>query len=299
MIISFGNIKGGVRKTTTTAILAHLLANSTYDKKVLCVDLSPQGDLSSILLNTNDYTDDNSHTISDVLFNDIEVDDAIQVLTDNLHLIPGDWELVSFNKLAFTAYKKEYQKSILKSVLNSIERDYDFILIDTSTDMGLITDNVLTASDGVIINSKPSYLEITSTIKYAKFLNEKALNAGYHFKILGTLFTHDNNKSSVVANENILQYANDLLPFSSSIYEDSEIRGMKSLNEVSSFEDYERLLIELNSNLNINKNPNKEYTFSLSSRTYKMLEKMTRHNGYEDISEFLDIWIQAFNIEKF
>ena len=298
MIISFGNIKGGVGKTTTTAILAHLLAN-TYDKKILCIDFSPQGDLSSILLNTHDYTNDKSHTISDVLFNDIEVDDAIQVLTDNLHLIPGDWELVNFNKNVFTAYKKDYQKSILKSVLHSIESDYDFILIDTSTDMGLIADNALTASDGVIINSKPSHLELMSTIKYAKFLNEKTLSAGYHFKILGTLFTHDNNISSEVAAKNILQYANDLLPFNSSIYEDSEIRGMKSLNEVNNFEDYERLLIELNSNLNISKNSNKEYTFSLSPRTYKMLEKMSKHNGYEDISDFLDIWIQAFNIERF
>ncbi|GEN51235.1 hypothetical protein [Alkalibacterium pelagium] len=117
--------------------------------------------------------------------------------------------------------------------------------------MGLILDNALSASDVVIINSKPSYLELLSTIKYAKFLNEKTLSAGYHFKILGTLFTHDNNKSSEVANENTLQYASDLLPFSSSIYEDSEIRGMKSLNEGHNFEDYERLLIELNSNLNI------------------------------------------------
>ena len=74
---------------------------------------------------------------------------------------------------------------------------------------------------------------------------------------------------------------------------------MKSLNEGHYFEDYERLLIELNSNLNINKNSNEEYTFSLSPRTYKMLEKMTRHNGYEDISEFLDIWVQAFNLERF
>ena|SRR5699024_8897016 len=97
--------------------------------------------------------------------------------------------------------------------------------------MGLISDNALSASDGVIINSKPSHLELMSTIKDAKFLNEKTLRAGYHFKILGTLFTHDYNKSSEVANENILQYASDLLPFSSSIYEDSEIRGMKSLNE--------------------------------------------------------------------
>ena len=126
MIISFGNIKGGVGKTTTTAILAHLLAN-TYDKKVLCVDLSAQGDLSSLLFNTYDRTDDNYHTISDVLFNDIEVDDAIQVLTDNLHLIPGDWELVNFNKNAITAYNKDYQKNLLKSVLDSIESNYDFI----------------------------------------------------------------------------------------------------------------------------------------------------------------------------
>src|SRR5699024_5448332 len=199
--------------------------------------------------------------------------------THNLHLIPGDWELVNFNKIAFTAYKKDYQKSILKSALNSVESFYDFILIDTSTDMGLISDNALIASDGVIINSKPSHLELMSTIKYAKFLNEKTLSFGYHFKILGTLFTHDNNKSSEVANENILQHANDLLPFSNSIYEDSEIRGMKSLNEGHNFEDYERLLIELNTNLRISKYSNKENTFNLSPRTYKMIEKMYKYNN--------------------
>lgn len=77
--------------------------------------------------------------------------------------------------------------------MNSIESNYDFILIDTSTDMGLISDNALSAPDGVIINSKPSHLELMSTIKYTKFLNEKNLRVGYHFKILGTLFTHDNN----------------------------------------------------------------------------------------------------------
>ena len=60
-------------------------------------------------------------------------------------------------------------------MLNSIESNYNFILIDTSTDMGLISDNALSASDGVIINSKPSHLELMSTIKYTKFLNEKIL----------------------------------------------------------------------------------------------------------------------------
>lgn len=59
--------------------------------------------------------------------------------------------------------------------MKSVESDYDFILIDTSTDMGLISDNALSASDGVIINSKPSHLELMSTIKYTKFLNEKIL----------------------------------------------------------------------------------------------------------------------------
>ena len=60
-------------------------------------------------------------------------------------------------------------------MLNSIESNYDFILIDTSTDMGLISDNALSASDGVIINSKPSHLELMSTIKYTKFLKNKIL----------------------------------------------------------------------------------------------------------------------------
>lgn len=50
--------------------------------------------------------------------------------------------------------------------MDNIESDYDLILIDTSTDMGLNSDNALIASDGVIIDSKPSQLELMSTIKY-------------------------------------------------------------------------------------------------------------------------------------
>src|SRR5699024_6044645 len=98
MIISFGNIKGGVGKTTTTAVLAHLLTNSTYDKKIFCMDFSTRGDLFSILLNSYEYSGDECRALSDVLFIDSEVDDAVQVLTDNLHVLPGDWELVNFNK---------------------------------------------------------------------------------------------------------------------------------------------------------------------------------------------------------
>lgn len=138
-----------------------------------------------------------------------------------------------------------------------------------------------------------------STIKYAKVLKEKHQNVDYHFKILGTLLTHDNNETSEVIKKIILQYTNDLLPFSNSIFGKNEIRTMDSLSEVNNFEDYERLLIELNSNLSLNKNPNKDYTFNLNERTYKTLKKMSKHNGYDDISEFLDIWIQGFNIEKF
>lgn len=195
MIISFGNIKGGAGKTTTTAILGYLLAN-THDKKVLCIDFSPMDDLTSLLLKTYDKTNEENHTISDVLFNDIEVVDAIQLLSENLHVIPGDWELINFNENASERYKKIYQKSILKSVLNNIKSNYDFILIDTSSDMGLISDNVLTASDGVIINSRPLHLDLMSTMKYAEILNEKSQSVDYHFKILGTLFTHDNSKST-------------------------------------------------------------------------------------------------------
>lgn len=298
MIISFGNIKGGVGKTTT-AVLAHLLTNSTYDKKILCIDFSPQGDLSSILLNTHGYTGDKSPTISDVLFNDIEVVDAIHLLTANLHLLSGDWELINFNENASLKYNEIYQQSILKSVLNNIKNDYDFVLIDTSSDMGLISENVLTASDGVIINSRLLHLDLISTIKYAEILKEKNQSVDYHFKILGTLFTHDNSKSSENITKTILKYANNLLPFNSGIYETSEIIGMSSLNEVSNFKDYEKLLIELNSDLSMNKNLNKEYTFSLNQRTYKMLDRISKQNGYENISEFLDIWIQAFNLAKF
>jgi len=298
MIISFGNIKGGVGKTTTTAMLSYLLAN-TRDKKVLCLDFSPLSDLTSLLLNTYDRTNENSPTISEVLFNDIEVVDAILPLTENLHLISGDWDLTNFNKNISKTYKKAYQKSILKSALDNIKNNYDFILIDTSTAIGLILDNVLTASDGVIINSRPLSLDLMSTIKYAKLLKEKNQNKDYHFKILGTLFLHDHTRSSEIITENIFNHANDLLPFKNIVHEKSEIRGMDNLNEVDCFQDYERVWIELNSNLRTSKELNKEYTFSLNLGTYNMLEKMARNNGYDDISEFLDIWIQGFNLEKF
>ena len=181
-IISIANQKGGVGKTTTAINLSAGLA--AEGKRVLLIDADPQANASSGLGVDIRSLD---KTIYECLVSSIDPNPAI-VSTDvkNLDLLPSHIDLVGAE---IEMLQIENRETVLRRLLAQISKPYDYIIIDCSPSLGLITVNSLTASDSVII---PVQAEFFALEGIAKLLNtikiiKSQLNPG--LKIEGFLVT--------------------------------------------------------------------------------------------------------------
>ena len=166
-IIALANQKGGVGKTTTTMNLGASLA--TLEKSVLIVDADPQANASSGLgVDIKEV----ECSLYECIVNKTDVRDAIYTTDiDNLDIIPSHIDLVGAE---IEMLNMENRERILRQLLDPIRAEYDYILIDCSPSLGLITVNALSAADSVIIPVQCEYFalegisKLLNTIKIIK-----------------------------------------------------------------------------------------------------------------------------------
>ena len=181
-IIAIANQKGGVGKTTTAINLSASLAS--MNKKVLALDMDPQGNTTSGLGVDRNIQE---NTVYELLIGECMIDECI-VHTDieGLDLIPSNINLSGAEIELIGIERKEY---ILKEAIEKVKENYDKIIIDCPPSLGLITLNAFTASDSVLIPVQCEYyaLEGLTQLLNTILLTQKVFNE--NLTIEGVLLT--------------------------------------------------------------------------------------------------------------
>lgn len=196
-ILAVANQKGGVGKTTTSINLAASLA--ILGKKILLIDADPQANASSGLgVDVKDL----KTTVYECMIGEITVDEAtLPTETDGLWIVPSHIDLVGAEIEMLNLPNREKR---MRDMLLSVKTKYDFIIIDCSPSLGLITVNALTAADSAIIPVQCEYFalegigKLLNTIKIIK----SGLNPGLGIEgFLLTMFNSQLRYANQVADE--------------------------------------------------------------------------------------------------
>ncbi len=186
-VIAITNQKGGVGKTTTTVNLGVGLACNR--KKVRLIDADPQGSLTiSLGIKNPDALDVSLATVMDAAIEDRPMDESAGILHhgEGVDILPSNIELSGMETGLFNIMSREY---VLRNYIDSVRKNYDYILIDCMPSLGMMTINALVAADSVIIPSQPSFLSTKGLNLLLHSISKVKRSINPSLKIDGILFT--------------------------------------------------------------------------------------------------------------
>lgn len=182
-VITIGNFKGGVGKTTVTTLFSYLLMR---DNKVLLIDFDPQANATEIIKAT---FGDSQIPARNNFYEGIKKQDLNQSITvydSNLHCIEGDWNMVKLPSL-LEDYKKSEKDLLLSYLIKDIKKDYDYVLIDVPPTLSDFTNNALVASDYVVVPMQTQEQALTSSVKFIQYIKDIKNSYSLNLELLGII----------------------------------------------------------------------------------------------------------------
>lgn len=181
-IIAVANQKGGVGKTTTAINLSSCLAS--LGKKVLAIDMDPQGNMTSGLgIDKNEV----EYTVYELILGQVGIEKVIcKDALENLDVLPTNINLSAAEIELIGVEEKEF---IIRKEVDKVKKNYDFIVIDCPPSLSMLTINAMTTADSVLVPIQCEYyaLEGLSQLIYTIDLVKERLNP--ELKIEGVVFT--------------------------------------------------------------------------------------------------------------
>lgn len=239
--------KGGVGKSTSTVIIAELLAEAGF--KVLVLDLDSQGNATS-MISGNDIYEYSGRTILEAM-KERDARRYILHIKENLDMIPAEDLLITFSRYLYTS-GVEGKINVLRNTIEEVENEYDFILMDCPPALGDLTLNAIAYADHIIVPVQLGGFCLTALDRFMDFIDGARDEGHITADILGIVFTMKDRSRVEREIGSAIRESHGSKVFSTEIKKRAKLKefslvgtSMKRKDEVDALEDYISLTEEI------------------------------------------------------